>query len=947
MKKLKPKIFFIVFFLILVIPFNSILNSHKSKNMNLFELSKNDSLWIKATLNSMSLEEKCAQLIIPFVPIVDRKDTFHFNRIIYLATKLKVGGFLFLKGDLEIQKKLIDTLKSVSEIPLIFAADYERGAGMRTIGATEYPYNMGVAAINDPLVAYNIGKQIAEEAKYIGINLNLAPLLDINLDYRNPIIDIRSFSEMPEMVTNLSVSFISGLQENGVAATVKHFPGHGATNIDSHSNLPVIKREKKDLWENEIIPFKFAIKNGVKCVMPGHLSIPAFESDENLPATFSKKIISEILRERLGFKGVVLTDAMNMSAITNKFSQAEAAVKAIQAGNDMILFPSDEWQAYTGILNAVRNKQISENRINESLKRILSLKCFMLKYSSSNKKAVKPNFKKHRRYAEYIAQKSITLIKDSQKLIPINSKYYSKVACVSIADNKFKSEPLFTKKIKNEFADLVSFEIDAKEKLKNINGFIKKIKDADLIILPIYIYAFSLNKKIEHLEKLSILIGKILRLNKPTIVISFGTPYLINELPEIETYLCAYGETKVSQSAAVNAILGFASITGKLPVSIPGNGFKFGFGLERIKKNVYSKEIADSNYNLKKIDLLMKKGIANHIFPGATLYILHRNRTILNRAYGNFTYDPKSPKVKLNTIYDLASLTKVIVTTSVAMHLFDLGKFRLEDFVSDYLPEFAVHGKDSVRIENLLLHNSGLPAFFPFYKICRSKKDVLNKIYNLKLKFSPGEKYLYSDLGMVVLQQVLEKISNTTLDQYFKNYFSKPLKLTSTFFNPSAKIKQRIAPTENDGYWRNRVLQGTVHDETAAMLDGVSGNAGLFSNSIDLATFMQMILNNGKVGKIQLIKAETILKWRKSKNKFSSRAYGWDTNKFKNSSAGKLFSQYSFGHTGFTGTSIWADPKNELCVILLSNRIYPSRTNKKIVKFRKMLHNEIFNLISN
>lgn len=359
--------------------------------------------------------------------------------------------------------------------------------------------------------------------------------------------------------------------------------------------------------------------------------------------------------------------------------------------------------------------------------------------------------------------------------------------------------------------------------------------------------------------------------------------------------------------------------------------------------------------DFSRVEDIISQGIANSYFPGAQFIIGDDKNTIYEKSFGNFTYDEFSPAVTDESMYDLASLTKVIATTSAIMKLYQEDKIDLNDKVAKYIPEFANNGKENINILNLLLHNSGLKAFIPFYKYYSTKEEVINAIYNAELDYEPDTKFVYSDLNAIVLGFIVEKVSGLGLDEYCKANIFKPLGMNSTVFLPDDKMKERIPPTENDKYWRNRLLQGEVHDEAASILGGVAGNAGLFSNAGDLYKFMRTILNNGfyynpytrGLKEEKLFEPEIVTLFTKRFTEVfysNSRALGWDTkpdvlpSKYR-MPCGELISDNCFGHTGYTGTSVWCDRDRKLIIIFLTNRVYPSRDNEGIREIRPDIHN--------
>jgi beta-N-acetylhexosaminidase len=365
-----------------------------------------------------------------------------------------------------------------------------------------------------------------------------------------------------------------------------------------------------------------------------------------------------------------------------------------------------------------------------------------------------------------------------------------------------------------------------------------------------------------------------------------------------------------------------------------------------VKESVGLKnQIKSSSVVFANTDSLIEEAIIDSAFPGAVLLISKDGEIIHEKAYGRFTYEPTSPKVSINSIFDLASVSKVVGTTTAVMMLIDKGDLKLDDKVIEYLPEFNNNGKENITIRNLLLHNSGLAAFKKYYDVFSTAEEVVNDIMNLTPEQEPGSKYVYSDLGMITLQKVIEKISGKTLDKFLEENLFIPLGMNSTMYNPPPELKDNCMPTELDDFWRMRQLQGEVHDERAYMLNGVAGHAGIFSTANDLAKFLQMILQKGNYQGKQYIKPETIELFTKKQSNQSSRGLGWDTKSPEGSSAGKYFDLTSYGHTGYTGTSVWTDPTKNLFVILLTNRVYPTRNNNKISRVRPLIHDAIYQAV--
>jgi CubicO group peptidase (beta-lactamase class C family) len=349
----------------------------------------------------------------------------------------------------------------------------------------------------------------------------------------------------------------------------------------------------------------------------------------------------------------------------------------------------------------------------------------------------------------------------------------------------------------------------------------------------------------------------------------------------------------------------------------------------------------------EEADRIVLSAINDSAFPGAVLLVMKEGTVLYEKAYGHFTYDNTSTPVSVNTIFDLASATKVIATTTAAMICVDRGLFELEDKAARYIPEFKKNNKGHISIKNLLLHNSGLPSWKQYYRMYNRAEDVLSDIYSSALEYQTNSKMIYSDLGIITIGKIIEKVTGKSLDDFCRDEIFVPLGMRNTFFNPSAEIKNKTAPTELDNYWRMRLLQGEVHDETASLLNGIAGHAGLFSTASDVSKVLKMLLDQGEYENTRMIKPETVNKFTRKYSALSTRALGWDTKSAAGSSAGILFSSLAFGHTGYTGTSVWADPLGKIAVVFLTNRVYPTRNNLKIIKVRPLLHDAVIKAIEN
>jgi beta-glucosidase-like glycosyl hydrolase/CubicO group peptidase (beta-lactamase class C family) len=928
-------------------------DSTKLKSDINYFLNQNDP-WVEKILSEMSLEEKAGQVVFPhaFGKYMS-EDNPDYERLVFLVKDLKVGGIIFFLSNIYDQAIVTNKLQKIANVPLLISADFERGVAQRAAEATIFPYNMGIGAADDTDLTYQMGEIIAIEGTAIGVHQNYAPVSDINNNPFNPIINVRSFGEDADHVKRLSNSFLRGVQDGGMIATSKHFPGHGNTNVDSHRELPVILGTEDELLKNELAPFRSNIENGVMSIMVGHLQVPAFEPDNKLPSTLSKKIITDLLKDKLGFKGLIVTDAMEMHAITNSFASGEAAILALQAGNDAILFPADPEAVIKAIISAVKKGDLTEERLNQSVRKILLAK----KWAGLDKSKLidiesisqKVGVESHWEIARKLARKSITLVKDDQTLIPLSQNKNIKYLHVSILDSKFGGEEnYFNSILKSRLNNLSIERISLNSNDSDYEDALTSAKNSDFILLSSYLKVRAFEGDLGLTKLQTELVHNLLGLGKPLVFMAHGSPYILSRFPKAETYICNYGDTEVSESALAEAIFGEISIQGKLPISIPDTDYKYGWGFQKPKTALHNISRLFQKLEQNKFveaDSLIKKAIVDSAFPGAVLLVAKDGEIIHERAFGNFTYDYSSREVTTNAIFDLASVSKVIGTTTAAMMLVDRGKLKLDEKVISYLPEFNNNGKENITIRNLLLHNSGLAAFKKYYDVYSTAEEVINDIMNLTPEQETGSKYVYSDLGMITLQQVIERISGQTLDNFLEENLFIPLSMNSTMYNPPPELKNNCMPTEFDDFWRMRQLQGEVHDERAYMLNGVAGHAGLFSTANDLAKFLQMILQKGSYQGRQYISPETIELFTKKQSEQSSRGLGWDTKSPEGSSAGKYFDLSSYGHTGYTGTSVWSDPTKNLIVVLLTNRVYPTRNNNKLSKVRPLIHDAIYKAV--
>ena len=922
---------------------------------------------IDSLVSSMPLEEKVSQmLIVRAYGQYFSTDSDPSERLVRLVSQRRVGGLMMAQGDVMEEAVLLNRLQRIARIPLLVAADFEHGLGGRVRRGTFFPDAMTVGATRRPDLAYRMGKTTAEEARAIGIHQIYAPVADINTNPLNPVINTRAFSDDPELVRDMVTAFLRGVGDGGGIATVKHFPGHGGTGTDSHVGLPVVTASRSRLDSVELSSFEAAITLGVPSVMVGHLAVPSLDSLDR-PASLSPLVIGDILRKDLGFAGLVVTDALEMQGVrrkggTGRYSSGEAAVLAVKAGADLLLVLPDEDAAVNAIVHAVGAGEISEDRINASLKRILVCKQSLgldgERLVDIDAIAGRVATRLNRGLAREIAREGITVLRNDGSVLPLPMNGRQRIAVVllsDIEDNRIEvarpgsaatSEPygaFFLQELRRRSLRAEPIRLSPASSREDLDAAEARVRNSDIALFCLFARPRSASDRIALPDFARQFVTDIGSCRTPLIACIFGNPYLAGSIPGAEAVMCAYGDNEAVSEASVEALFGEIPVSGKLPVTIP-ESYAFGAGIEIPQSQLRREEAGQAGIDetkLAHVDELVQQAIADSAFPGAQVVIIKDGMILYEKCFGTETYEKGSREIEASTLFDLASLTKGVATTAALMRLYDQKKIDLDDPVGKYLPAFGQGEKQAVTIRQLLLHRGGLPPFRLLWKACPDSAAAMDTVLATPLVAMPGDTTIYSDLGMMVLGKVVEKAAGVPLDVYVRREFYVPLHMANTMFRPDSALADRTAPTEFDPVWRKKLVQGSVHDENAAYLGGVAGHAGLFSTASDLAIFMQMLLNRGTYGGRRYISEGTIYEFLVRKAPGQERWLGWDRKSGANPSAGSLFSPSSFGHTGFTGTSIWADPSRNLAVIFLTNRIYPNRANMRLLRVRPLLHDAV------
>ncbi len=910
----------------------------------------------------MSVDEKVGQLLFTtYHGTLTSTDSAAYQQMLHDVNDLHAGGFILVTHitQLGIEKSqtyptavLNNQLQAKAKVPLLVGADFERGSAMRLDEGTSFPTQMAIAAGGDPKDAYTMGKITAIEARQAGVQWIYAPVADVNNNPGNPIINTRSFGEDPARVSEFVSAYVRGVEENGGLATAKHFPGHGDTAADSHIDLPVIHADRARLNSLELVPFRAAIGAGVGSIMTGHLNVPALEPDANTPATLSHNILTDVLRKDLGFAGLVVTDAMDMGGITVRFAPGEAAVRAVLAGADCLLMPPVPDAAFEALQQAVKSGRISRQRLDASVGRILEAKARLglnksrfVDLNRINLHFAKAEWQKQ---AQEISDRGITLLRDAPHRLPLDGTKPSRALLLALyADPEPVPGEDLERELRQRFDSVTTVRADTRFR-DAANIKLPSPDSYDVAVLALFVRVSDRKGNVDVPVEQAALAEQVFKSGKPVITLAFGSPYLIEAFPQAETWLGAFGISDVAQISMARAMFGEIPVRGKLPVTIPGVQMKAGYGIE-VPANPMKLEPMDvrGEAQLQPAFEVVEAAIKDKAFPGATLAVGYRGKVALH-AFGKLTYDAKAAAVTTGTMYDIASLTKVVATTTLVAKLTE-GDFPvqldLDAKVERYLPEWASgpqpEWRHRVTLRHLLTHTSGLPPFKEYWRTSKSKQDTLDKIFAEPLEYEPGTKEVYSDLGIILIAETIERLTGKQSDVLARENIFGPLGMASSMYNPPKKLWPGIAPTEIDNQYRHRLIQGEVHDENAAAIGGVSGHAGVFSTAPDLATFCQMLLNGGVEGHRRILRRATVAQFTAPQElSGGTRTLGWAV-PTEGGSSGHFMGPHTFGHTGFTGTSIWIDPDRELFVVFLTNRVHPTRENQKLTKVRPALHDAV------
>lgn len=928
-------------------------NPHPLHDKNLEAQQK----WVDSVYASLSTKEKIAQLFM--VDVFSEKDDRHTHQAQFLIENYGIGGIIFSKGGPQRQAKLTNQYQQASRVPLLIGMDAEWGLAMRLDSTYAFPWNMTLGAIQDPEIVKKIGKQVGLHSKRLGVHINFAPVADINTNPANPIIGNRSFGENKERVAAHAIAFMNGMHEAGILSNAKHFPGHGDTDQDSHKTLPSILFSSQRIHEVELYPFKKLFAAGVSSVMVAHLQVPHLEPTKDLPTTLSQQVVTKLLQDSLQFKGLVITDALNMKGVSKHSSPGKVDLEAFLAGNDVLLISENIPQAIEEIHQAYVNEVFTEKRLAHSVKKILMAKYKVglhhTNFVETHKLVEDLNTIANEALEEEAFQKAITLVKNDLGIFPMHFTPSTKIAYIQLGkdDNTAFIETM------HRYQEVTIF--------KNHENLLTALANYDAVILGHHVSSASPWKSYAISEADKALIDLVSK-HKKTFLVNFASPYALSNLKSyihIEAILQVYQNTPIAQKVAGQALFGGQAVSGKLPVSIR-NSFPEGTGLYSKKEAVFGfSNPINQGFDVEElahIDTLAQEILKEKMAPGFQLLVARKGDIIYQKNFGYHTYAQKIP-VSNHSIYDLASLTKILATLPMLMLAEEQGYLSIENSKLGDLSEiYNASNKAEISLKRLLSHYAGLKAWIPFYEhtlknpaqyyrnvsssefsIPVTKEMFLRTDYKdsifyeiLQSEVNSKIEYQYSDLPFYLLKDYLEEVFDGRLDELVNSYFYSSMGLQNLRYNPLQSFKsEQIVPSENDTLWRKQIVQGNVHDQGAAMLGGVGGHAGLFGNAEDVAKMMLLYINGGKFGGKHYLRQETIDTFNTCYFCEEEVRRGVVFDKPQLEDEGPTcgcVSMSSFGHSGFTGTYAWADPEKEIIYVFLSNRTFPDASNVKLIK---------------
>lgn len=949
--------------------------------------------WADSVFQTLSLDEKIGQLFS--IAAYSNKGAAHKKEILNLIEQHHIGGLTFFQGGPVRQANLTNTYQKATKIPLMIAIDGEWGLSMRLDSTIKYPWQMTLGAIQNDSLIYEMGLQVAEQFRRLGVHVNFAPVVDVNNNPKNPVIFARSFGEDKYNVAQKGIAYMKGMQAGGLLANAKHFPGHGDTDKDSHKTLPVVSHDMARIDSIELYPFKEIIKAGIGSMMTAHLYLPKLTSEKKA-SSLSKEIVDTLLQQQMGFGGLIFTDGLNMGGVAKYQTSEEIDLQALIAGNDVLLLSQNVPKAIALIKLALKDGRLTEASINQSVQKILKAKEWL---GIQNGDSVKLenlyqdlNQPKYGYLNRQLSEASLTVVRNVENRIPFKKIAKKKIASVAFTDKGIGFDA-FQDGL-NLYAKVDRFSYTS---LPVVNQ--KALMDTLLTYDEVIVSVHKSNKhpwikaKVDP-EYKSFL--EILRRKKKVSLVLFGNAYCLQNFLAAEftdVLVVAYQNSEVAQNLTAQLFFGGVKANGKLPVSV-SKTIKAGMGMETAEafrmKYTMPEELGLSSEDFASIDAIVNEGMIEKAFPGAQVYIAKEGKVVYNKTFGKPTYE-STTTVKPSDLYDIASVTKVTSTILALMDLEGQGKLSLDDNLGTHLKMTKGTPYENLILRDILAHQAGLAAWIPFYNKTVTKGQPKPEFYskdssaiysrrvtaNLFIKASyedtifyrilkrakvkEKKEYRYSDVGYYFMKEIVETITKEPIEEYNATHFYEPLGMSRTTFNPSYSYPLgAIIPTEKDTYFRQELIHGDVHDPGAAMLGGVGGHAGLFSTANDLGKLMQMYLDDGLFAEERYLQPGVVGEFAKCQfcregvpmdGEENRRAAGFDKPQFHGNPGPtcECVSMNSFGHSGFTGTLAWADPEEKVVYVFLSNRVYPDANNKKLLSLniRTRIQEEIYKAISN
>jgi len=906
--------------------------------------------WVDSVFNSLTKEQRIAQLIV--IRAHSNLGADHVAQVTNLIQTYDVGALCFFQGGPVRQANLTNFYQSISKTPLMITIDAEWGLGMRLDSVNKFPYQLTLGALDDTLLIYEMGKAIGQQCRRIGVQVNYAPVVDINNNPNNPVIGYRSFGEDKNKVIQFGLAYMKGLQSTGVMACAKHFPGHGDVDVDSHLDLPVINKSMGELDSLELKPFKALFNAGVGSVMIAHLYIPAIDSTANMATSLSKNNITHLLREDLGYNGLTFTDALEMKGVAKYWPGGEAAVQALIAGNDMLCLPENVPDAIAAITKAADEKRLSWEDIDAKVRKVLDAK-YLLGLNKwkpiDTTNLLRDLNARTDEIRDRAARETITLVKN--KITPYIAS--PKIACVTIGG----TAPVPFAKALQEKKHAEIFTFNFKDSTEKSSSILQKLRAAKYDEIVVCVSGYSLRPANNYgISRPAIdFFNQLQEFNTKNYI--FGNVLAIRNFLAAPHLVACYQDDDITQYTAADLYVGAMTAKGNLPVTI--GEYRYG----------YSAFVPQQTYGSNKfyqVDSIISDALDKGAFTGCVVLAAKGGKIAYQKAYGHYQFNPASLPVNVQSIFDLASVTKISATTISIMKLYDEGKLELNKTLGDYLPSARGTDKARLKISDILLHQAGLIPDVLFYKYVRDsithlpnpsivstqkpgfdirvaenlylRNDWIDTAFQLVLnsRVGPIHKYVYSDLDFIFLGKVVESIAKMPLEAYVQKKFYVPLGMKTTGFKPRERFPlDQIIPTEFDTLFRWQLLWGDVHDYSASVFGGVAGHAGLFSDAGDLFKLYQMLLNNGVFNGKRYLKSKTINLFTAYQSKISRRGYGFDKPEKDNITRehpypAALVSEQTYGHTGWTGNCVWVDPKYQIVYIFLSNRVQSQVNNEKL-----------------